>query len=77
MPAITIRSLSEETHRALELRAARHGTSIEAEILAILENAVKPAQGLGSALASFSRHLGGADLDLKRDPVPIKPAKFK
>ena len=32
MPAVTIRNLSEETHRALKLRAAHHGRSTEAEI---------------------------------------------
>ena len=40
MPAITIRKLSEETHRALKRRAAQHNRSAEAEIRAILEAAV-------------------------------------
>ena len=77
MPTITIRNLSEETLRALKLRAARHGRSTGAEIRAILEDAVKPAQGLGSVLASFSRHLGGDGLDLERNAAPIEPATFK
>lgn len=77
MPAVTIRNLPEATHRALKLRAARHGRSTEAEIRDILESAVKPAQGLGSALASIGRRLGGVDLDLKRDPAPVEPAAFK
>lgn len=33
MPVVTVRNLSEETHRALKLRAAQHGRSIEAEII--------------------------------------------
>ena len=77
MPAVTIRNLSEETHRALKLRATRHGRSTEAEIRDILESAVKPAQGLGSALASIGRRVGGVELDLKRDPSPGEPATFK
>jgi plasmid stability protein len=77
MPAVTIRNLSEETHRALKLRASRHGRSTEAEIRDILESAVKPVQGLGSALASIGRRLGGVELDLKRDPSPVEPATFK
>jgi len=36
MPAITVRNLSEETHRALKVRAAQHGRSTEAEIREIL-----------------------------------------
>jgi plasmid stability protein len=51
MPAITVRNLSEETHRALKVRAAQHGRSTEAEIREILGAAVKPALGLGTALA--------------------------
>ena len=34
MPAVTIRNLSEETHRALKVRAAQHSRSTEAEIRA-------------------------------------------
>jgi plasmid stability protein len=43
MAVITVRSLPEETHRALRLRAALHGRSTEAEIRLILEEAVRPA----------------------------------
>jgi plasmid stability protein len=77
MPAVTIRNLSDETHRALKVRAAKHGRSTEAEIRNILESAVKPVQGLGSALASIGKRLGGVELDLQRDPSPVKPAAFR
>jgi len=52
MPAVTIRNLSDETHRALKVQAATHNRSTEAEIRAILETAVRPADRLrlGSAL---------------------------
>ena len=39
MAAVTIRNLSEEAHRALKIRAARHNRSTEAEMRAILEAA--------------------------------------
>lgn len=42
MPAVTIRNLSEATHRALKVRAAQHGRSTEAEMRDILESAVRP-----------------------------------
>ena len=41
MPAVVIRKLDDETHEALKERASRHGRSTEAEIRAILEEAVK------------------------------------
>lgn len=53
MPSITVRNVSDEVHRAIRLRAAQHGRSIEAEMREILESAVK-LEGrvkLGSLLA--------------------------
>ena len=58
MSAVTVRNLPDETHRALKLRAAQHGRSTEAEIRHILENAVRPKVGSGSALAAIGRSLG-------------------
>ena len=42
MPSITVKNVPDEVHRALQVRAATHGRSTEAEILCILENAVQP-----------------------------------
>jgi plasmid stability protein len=57
MPAVTIRNLSEETHRALRVRAAEHGRRTEAEIRDILEKAAGPEGRikLGSLLAAIGR----------------------
>jgi antitoxin FitA len=79
VPAVTIRNLPEETHRALKQRAASHGLSTEAEIRAILEAAVKPSTRvkLGSELAAFGRRFGGLGLDVSRDPAPTKAANFE
>ena len=43
MPSVTIRNVPDEVHRAIRVRAAQHGHSIEAEMRDILESAVKPA----------------------------------
>ena len=78
MPAVTIRNLPEETHRALKARAAQHGRSTEAEIREILESAVRPAERvkLGSALAAIGREFGGVDLDIERDKTPARTVTF-
>jgi plasmid stability protein len=75
MPAIVIRNLSQETHRALQARAARHGRSTEAEVRAILDEAVRPPSRvkLGSALAALGRQFGGLDIDIVRDKAPAEP----
>jgi plasmid stability protein len=77
MSSVTVRNLPEATHRALKLRAAQHGRSTEAEIRLILENAVAPKIGLGSALVAIGQQLGGIDLDFPRDKRPVEPASFE
>jgi plasmid stability protein len=79
MPAVTIRNLPDETHRALKARAARHGRSTEAEIRAILESAVHPPERvrLGSALAAIGREFGGVDLDIARDKTSARTVTFE
>ena len=76
MAAVTVRNIPDQTHRALKLRAAQHGRSTEAEIRNILEAAVLPKVGVGSALAAIGRSLGGIDLDFQRHPTPVDPARF-
>ncbi|MBK6865687.1 MAG: Arc family DNA-binding protein [Ideonella sp.] len=57
MAMLTVRNLPDEVHRALRVRAAQHGHSMEAEVRQILESAISP-QGrvkLGSLLADMGR----------------------
>ena len=67
MHAMTIRNLPDETHRALKQQAMLHGKSTEAEVRAILEEAVRPKEqvGLGTALHEFAMQYGGLDIDLE------------
>ncbi|MBV8238834.1 MAG: plasmid stabilization protein, partial [Sphingomonas sp.] len=65
-------------------RAAHHGRSTEAEMRAILEGAVRPANRiqLGTALSQLSRDAGltNADfspLDRGRDRKPAEPMTFE
>ena len=79
MASVTVRNLSDETHRALRVRAATHGRSTEAEIRSILENAVRPEGRvrLGSLLAEIGREAGGVDLEIERDKTPAEPIGFE
>jgi plasmid stability protein len=79
MSSITVRNLPEETHRALRVRAATAGRSTEAEVRAILDNAVRPDGRikLGSLLAEIGQQAGGVDLDIVRDPSPTAPLSFE
>jgi len=77
MPSVTIRKLPEATHRAIKLRAAQHGRSTEAEIRCILDAAIRPQLGLGTALASIGQSLGVIELNLTRDTTPVAAAVFE
>ncbi|WP_282784601.1 Arc family DNA-binding protein [Nocardia sp. CC201C] len=82
MKNVTIRNISDEVHRAIRQRAATHGRSVEAEMRAILAEAVQPPERikLGSMLAEIGRELALTDeehalLD-NRDRTPAEPLEF-
>jgi plasmid stability protein len=79
MAAVTIRNLSEETHRALKMRAKSKGKSTEAEIRAILDEAVRPEGRLkvGSAIHALAMKYGGFELDITRDQTPPRIVSFE
>lgn len=84
MPAVTIRNLPNATHRALKLRAERNGRSTEAELRAIIEDAVRPPSRIliGSALAAAAREAGLTNEDVdellaSRDRTPAEPMSFE
>ncbi len=79
MATVTVRNLSDETYRALKLRAVAHGRSTEAEIRDILVNAVQSPERvkIGSALAALGQRFGGIDADFTRDQTPTEAAEFE
>jgi plasmid stability protein len=84
MPAVVIRNLSDEVHRALKIRAAQHNRSAEAEMRAILEAAVRPEGRLrlGSTLSEISQKIGLTNADVEeleqsRETRPAEPMPFE
>ncbi|WP_306363694.1 plasmid stabilization protein [Nocardia sp. CC227C] len=84
MKNVTIRNLSDEVHRAIRQRAATHGRSVEAEMRAILAEAVQPTERikLGSMLArGISEENKLTDNELEeyfgRDRTPAEPLGFE
>ena len=78
MPALTVRNLPAETHRALRVRAATNNRSTEAEVRLILEAAVLPEARvkLGSELRALGQQFGGVDLDIDRAKNDVRAAVF-
>ncbi len=67
MAAISVRDLDEEVATRLKMRAARHGLSMEAEVRAILTDAVRDGIDEESNLADAIRvrfaAIGGVELE--------------
>lgn len=84
MAILTIRNVPDEVHRALRVRAARHGRSTEAEVREILAHVVRPEKRvrMGDALASLGRKIGLGNEGLEvlkqaRDKKPAEPLGFE
>jgi plasmid stability protein len=80
MATVTIRNLDDQLKHRLQLRAARHGRSMEAETRAILAAAVdEPDQpdNLIDALLERFASLGGIDLELPARSTPPRAAQFE
>lgn len=76
MAAITVRGLSDETHRALKARAATHHRSTEAEVRAILDESVADlveAPTLADIFQAVRERSGGRPLATVRDQTPVEP----
>ena len=67
MAAISVRDLDDEVATQLKVRAARHGRSMEAEVRAILTDAVtsNPGDFLNLAQAIRERFAGSDGLELE------------
>lgn len=84
MANLTVRNVPDAVHRALRVRAARHGRSAEAEVRAILEESLRSDDRikLGSLLAEVGRQarLTGDDtaiIDQVRDKTPAEPERIE
>jgi antitoxin FitA len=84
MATLTVRNLPDEVHRALRVRAARHGRSMEAEVREILEAAANPRGRvkLGSLLADMGRRAKLTNEEFAvfkhmRGKAPASPLSFE
>jgi plasmid stability protein len=84
MAMLTVRNIPDEVHRALRVRAARHGHSMEAEVRRILESVVSPEGRvkLGSLLVDMGRRAKLTDEEFAvfeqvRSKVPARRVSFE
>lgn len=71
MPSLLIRDMKEDTKRELAVRAAQHGRSQQAEVLAILESALHPNESTWfEALHQSAQAVGGIDLPTTKRHAP-------
>jgi plasmid stability protein len=79
MTAISVRNLDSEVKARLRVRAAENGRSMEAEIRAILTDAVAQRRpvGLFDAIRAVSLEHGGVDLDIRLRQHRQRPVDLK
>ena len=57
MAAITLKDIPSKVHKALKLRAKRHGRSLNKEVIACLEEVVLPKQlNINELIPDLRRH---------------------
>lgn len=80
MAAISVRDLDEEVAGRLKMRAARHGRSMEAEVRAILSDAVAEDENdlpnLAQAVRERFAAVGGVDLEIPLRREMPRAAEF-
>ena len=79
MPAIAVRNLPDNVHRALKAQAKMHGISAEAEARRILSQALLPDrnEGFGDWLAAIGQELGGVDINFERSRETYRPLSLE
>lgn len=78
---VTIRNIPVEVHRAIRVRAAQNGRSLQAEMWEILNDAVKPEGRvrLGDLLANIGSEVRLTDEEVvlfERDQSPARAVSF-
>ena len=79
--AVTIRGIPEEVHRAIRVRAEKHGHSLQAEMREILTNAVKSKDRvkLGDLLADIGKEVKLSNEEMvvfERNKSPASSVNF-
>ena len=76
MADLSIRNLDDGVRESLRLRAAAHGRSMEAEVRAILTEAVRPESSWLQSWRDRFEEVGGVDLDYARRGTSRRPPDF-
>jgi len=79
MAAVSVRNLDDVVKERLRMRAASHGRSMEAEIRAILVDAVtEPGENPGMLVVLMRRlgGLGGVDLEVPTRATRVRAANL-
>lgn len=80
MATLTVRGLDDELHARLRVHAAQHGRSMEAEVRAILQDALSssplPESGLGSRIHARFAAIDDTEFELPARSETPRAAVF-
>lgn len=77
MATMTVRKLPDHVYRRIRTAAADRGMSAEALVREILDEATRPAERLGDAIAAQVRASSIDFPELTRDREPINGANYE
>ena len=78
MGSMTVRNIPDEIHEELKERASKNNRSAEAEVRALIAEAIvsSASGGFGSRLRERFSDILGDELDVSRDKTPAEPAQI-
>ena len=76
MASISVRNLDDKMYEMLQLRAAKHGVSMEEEVRQIISQAVSAPEKVSEVFQKYFGHKNGIDLSIKENRKPHGPMEF-
>lgn len=77
MASISVRNLDDKIYKQLQLRASKHGVSMEEEARQIIAQAVSAPERMSEVFKKYFGSKNGIDLDIPNQRKPHHPMDFK
>ncbi len=76
MASISVRNLDDKLYEQLQLRASKHGVSMEEEVRQIISQAVTAPERISNVFQKYFGEKNGINLDVSEDRKPHNPMDF-
>ena len=76
MASISVRNLDDKLYEQLQLRAVKHGVSMEEEVRQIISQAVTAPERISNVFQKYFGDKNGINLDVTEERKPHAPMDF-